>query len=88
MAMVRLPGYDQKTSPVSQGPKENHVTSEARPRNRQMGRRMRYCEACGVGIGIMTREEYATDYIHNSGVCETCEALAFDGGDYDYGFAR
>lgn len=65
--------------------KENHIRPEARPRNRRIGRRMRYCEACGVGIGIMAREEYASRYIFNSEACKICAAPAFDGGDYDFG---
>lgn len=40
--------------------------------NAQLGRRMRFCETCGVAIGIMTREEFAARYINAPGKCPVC----------------
>jgi len=40
--------------------------------NRHLGRRMRYCTHCGVGVGIMTRKQYTARYVHRKGLCPRC----------------
>jgi len=49
-------------------------------RNRYLGRRMRYCGYCGVGVGIMDRKQYATRYIYGKGLCPTCGMQVHRGG--------
>lgn len=40
--------------------------------NERPGRVMRFCEVCGVGLGLMTREEYVEKFMYNKGVCSVC----------------
>ena len=44
--------------------------------NEGLGRRMRFCLICGVGMGILTREEYIKQYIEQDGECPTCGHVA------------
>ena len=57
-----------------------YVVQEARPKNHAIDYMMRFCEHCGVGIGMMDREDYATKYIHAEGECPQCEHEAYSGG--------
>ena len=40
--------------------------------NARMGRAMRFCDVCGVAMGLMTRKEYAERYIWRGGLCPIC----------------
>ena len=40
--------------------------------NTRPGRHMRFCESCGVGIGIMTREAFTELYVDQPGKCPVC----------------
>ena len=40
--------------------------------NQRTGRAMRYCEACGVGMGIMARREYVKHFIIDEDLCPFC----------------
>ena len=46
--------------------------------NDHMRRAMRYCDACGVGMGIMTRKEYVEQFINHPGLCPTCGKKAYE----------
>ncbi len=41
-------------------------------RNHRLEKAMRYCESCGVGVGLMTRKEFAQRYIHHDEKCPVC----------------
>ena len=40
--------------------------------NELMGRASRFCEHCGVSLGLMTRDKYVAQYINNGGLCRIC----------------
>lgn len=40
--------------------------------NLLLGHYMRYCEACKVGVGIMSREKWEEEFIKKEGLCPVC----------------
>ena len=40
--------------------------------NTRTGRAMRFCDTCGIAMGIMTRREYVKRFILDSGLCQFC----------------
>lgn len=48
--------------------------------NRHLGRRMRYCGSCAVGVGLMTRKEYAARCVWREKVCPRCGEIVHIGG--------
>jgi len=40
--------------------------------NDTIGRSMRFCEECGIAMGLMSREQYVHTYITNPGLCPYC----------------
>lgn len=43
-----------------------------RPENEATGLRMRTCESCGVGLGIMTLAEFVDRFIYRAQTCPSC----------------
>jgi len=44
--------------------------------NEAIGRRMRHCEFCGVGLGIMTHEQWMSRYVWTDNKCPSCGYVA------------
>jgi hypothetical protein len=44
--------------------------------NRTLGRSMRFCERCGVAMGIMNQREYLRKYKEHAGLCPICKKPA------------
>ena len=44
--------------------------------NERPGYHMRYCEVCGIGMGIMTLEKYKAKFIDKPGRCPVCHNIA------------
>jgi len=40
--------------------------------NQRTGRAMRFCDTCGVAMGLMTLNEYEERFIHHKGLCPFC----------------
>lgn len=50
--------------------------SEGLAANLAYGRRMRSCENCQVGVGILSREEWVRKFILHEGLCPVCRKPA------------
>ena len=45
--------------------------------NDAIGKSMRFCETCGVAMGLMTRCEYIERFVHHAGKCPVCGKRAW-----------
>ena len=44
--------------------------------NARPGHHIRFCEICGVGMGLMTLEEYKAKFVDKPGRCPICHHVA------------
>ena len=40
--------------------------------NKRTGRAMRFCDTCGIAMGLMTLNEYTERFIDHAGLCPYC----------------